>query len=219
MSRIVVFFIVALALVVTPINSSAQTILGLKLESITVGSGEDPLSSGITGVADFGSSNGKIFGEFVVQPEQAWAILARNIEHGNFSATIGGSVGHFQAAPYIGPYLFTGFALSQNVKLTGLYWPALFAWEPYNWKNDDRPTDEDVAIGNFGIVGIELGNDYKIKFNVAGLNFMNDPTNWLPGGSVTVPIANQISWTSAATRNRNGEAWMFYMGITKTFGT
>ncbi|KND48924.1 MAG: hypothetical protein AB200_00655 [Parcubacteria bacterium C7867-005] len=185
----------------------------MELKSITVGSGRDAIASGIVGTAIFNSRDGKLYGDFTVQAQQSWLTMGRNFGT-KTKATIGGTIGYFQGAPFVGPYVFVTRPIApkiSKISVSGLYWPAVFAWEPSEWKNDGVKNPEPLAIGNFGMVSI--GTD-RVRLTYALLDFMDDPFNRLPGISISAPYAKKMVFNANATWNTVGEEWMFYMGMT-----
>lgn len=183
-----------------------------RLQYITISSGQDPISSGITGIARF--TNGQSIAEFAVQHEQAWLIYGRQFS-GNFNAVVAGSVGHFQEAPYVGPFITLDVPLTEigsiPVSVGAITWPALFVWEPRNWKNDGVENNEPINLGAFGGVRLNVG-PASLSYHL--LNFMDDSWNELPGASVVLPVRGDLIVAGSATWNNNAEKWMLYMGIT-----
>lgn len=193
-------------------NAAAQQdSKNMSLKSISIGSGRDAIASGIVGTAIFESSDGTRFGDFTVQPQQAWLTYGRNYTEPGVKLTLGGTIGHFQSAPWIGPYVNLSFLVTEKVSITGLYWPAVFAWEPSDWKNDGVKNPESFAFGNFGMVSI--GTD-RVKLTYAMLDFLDDPFNRLPGISISAPYSERMTFSANSTWNTVAEEWMFYMGMT-----
>lgn len=189
---------------------------GFKFHSLTVSSGEDPISSGITGIVRFTDEDDRLV-ELAVQHEQAWLIYGQKLGQGRVRGLIGGTVGHFQGAPYVGPIMTTevrvGSVGNQPLKVSAMYWPALFAGEPRNWKteNDGVENPEGSFAGHLVNASLAVG---RLSFVYTKLNFLDDPWNTLPGMSYTAPVRKDVSVTGSVTRNTNAERWLFYMGIT-----
>lgn len=217
MKRLINTFLVILAMLVTPAITQAQTLPGcLELETLSAGTGKSALSNGLWAAADFSSCTNKTYAQVMIQEQQGWLILARKFQGGPFNATVGWSVGHFQGAPDYGPYFDTGFQVADGIKVTGMYWPAGFGWEPDDWKNDGKVNHESMLIGHFGMMGLELGKTYKVRFEYIGLDFLDDPTNWMEGVALSGPIAPSYKLMVSATWNENVEIWMLNLGFSKS---
>src|SRR3989344_6039338 len=94
------FTMVALAATLAQAQTEPE---GWKFDTLTVSAGEDPLSSGITG--SLWLEKGQQRFNFVVQHKQGWFMYGRTLKLGRVDGVIAGSVGHFDGAPWIGPYL------------------------------------------------------------------------------------------------------------------
>ncbi len=203
----------ALFLIIASVLAVAKPVSAqYKLHRLSVSSGQDAIASGITGIARF--TNGRNIAEFAAQPEQAWFIYGAKRD-GRVSVVLGGSVGHFQEAPYVGPYLTAdaslGRAVGVPVSVGAIFWPAFFAWEPKKWKNDGVENTEPLYLGAFGGVGASFG---PVGLSYHLLNFMDDPWNELPGVRVTLPVRSDLTVGGSMTRNTNAKKWMLWMGIT-----
>ena len=183
----------------------------MSLQSITIGSGRDAIASGIVGTAIFTSNDGKRYADFTVQAQQSWLTLGRNLGTKKTKATIGGTIGYFQGAPFVGPYVFVTRPINRTISVSGLYWPAVFAWEPSDWKNDGVRNPDSCAFGNFGMVSI---GTVRMKLAYAMLDFLDDPFNRLPGISISAPYSERMTFSANSTWNTVAEEWMFYMGMT-----
>jgi hypothetical protein len=184
-----------------------------KISGLKVSSGQDAISSGIAGTVQF--QNGHGAGEFVVQSEQAWFLYGPTFQKGALSGQLAGSIGHFQEAPWAGPYLYLEWKIEALWSIAGsapsifvLEWPAFFAWEPRDW-DDGAPNPESIFVGNFTMAGVNVG---PVGLSVGRLDFLDDPLNWLYGASYTLRLGGQTALISSATWNSNATKWMLLMG-------
>ena len=208
------YFLVAMAFVVFTSQPALAQNEGFKPYSLTVSSGDDPISSGITGIVQFTNEKDRLV-EVAVQQEQAWFIYGQKFKKSSFSGTLGASIGHFQGAPWAGPILAmsmsVGKVAGREVSIRTLQWPGFFVWEPRSWKNDSVPNNEAVFLGLLTNVGMDIG---PIGLTYSGLNFLNEPWNTLPGVSYTGSVRKDVSVSGSVTRNINKERWLFYVGLT-----
>lgn len=209
---------ILIVLILVPCFASAQdqNKEGYKLDFLTVSSGEDPISSGITGILQFTNEHNRRLLEVGLQQEQAWLIYGRQFSIGKkIDGVAAGSVGHLQGAPWAGPILKMnaqiGEIIGQEVKLSTLQWPGIFLWEPRDWKDDGEPNPESVLSGYLGSVRLDVG---PLGFVYSLQNFMDDPWNELPGVSYTFKVRKDVIVSGSATWNNNAERWMFYIGAT-----
>lgn len=191
--------------------ANAQSIVGFEAKTLTCGSGESAISNGISCTVAFTPADGSAYAEVTLQAEQAWIIIARNISLGGVSMTVGPSAGFFQQAPLVGPYVLLEVPLAKNVGFTGLYWPAIFPFrEPADWHDDGIANGETVNIGHFGELGLVLG---PVKLSVAGLDFLDDKTNWLPGVALSQKIGAKFVVTQSLTQNTNTDKLMYNLAV------
>lgn len=207
------FVFMCLVITAIPRSASAQS-EGYKFYSLTVSSGDDPISSGITGIVQFANERDRLV-EVAVQHEQAWIIYGQKFKTKSLSGFIGASIGHFQGAPWTGPFLTLNMPI---VKIAGqqftartMQWPGVFAWEPRDWKNDGVPNPESVPGVVLASFGLDIG---PVGLTYSKLNFLEEPWNTLPGVSYTKEIQKDFSVTGSATWNSNKEKWLFYVGLT-----
>ncbi|HTP56896.1 MAG TPA: hypothetical protein VMJ72_01290 [Candidatus Paceibacterota bacterium] len=179
-------------------------------DSLTVSAGEDALSSGITGSVWLKKDQQRF--NFLVQQKQGWFIYGRQFTVGKLEGLVAGSVGHFDGAPWIGPYvtldLPLGKVAGQKVSVGTMQWPVIQAWVPDGWKGKHESTP---YIGYFASVQASVG---PLGLSLGRLDFLDDPINWLPGVSYTANVRRDFSVTSSVTRNTNAKRWMLYVGAT-----
>jgi hypothetical protein len=211
MRKLWVVLILAVAFISQPVGAQRR------LTSASIGSGEDAIAGGITGIVRFGSADSTLYAEFAFQPQQAWFVWGRALK-GRVGGFVAGSVGHFQGAPWVGPYVSLSLPVTKIGKndliLGTFHWPAVFiGGEPSDWKNDGVENPESIKVGYLASASLTLG---PIGVNYSMLNFLEEPWNHLPGASLTVPIVNELSFTTNYTWNGNKERSMYYMGVTWT---
>jgi len=184
------------------------------LGSLTVSSGKDPISSGITGIVEFESDQRHMI-EVAVQHEQAWVIYGKKFGRDGATGMIGMSGGHFQGTPWGGPIVKATFPVAkvggQQVAVGGLVWPGVFAWEPDGRKDDGVENPEALHKVFMGSLRLDLG-PLSVSYTV--LNYLEDRTNYLPGVGYTYKVNGNYSVTSSVTRDTNDDVWMFYVGVT-----
>lgn len=207
-SRTRSLFLVAAIVASTP--TSAQD--GYKLSSITVSSGEDPISSGLTGVVRLTSERNRLL-EFTIQQELAWVVWGPTFNLGKAKAFVAGSIGHHQGAPWAGPYVSLSLPVARHVTLSTYSWPAIYGWEPTDWQteNDGVRNPESVLLTYVGNVQVDVG---PIGLVYSWQNFLDDPGNPLPGVVYTTRVRTDTTISGSATWNSNTRKWMFYAGLT-----
>src|SRR3989344_3983059 len=96
-------FLAAAYLFVSHVAFAQNT--GYKFDSMTISSGQNAISGGLTGTARF-VKNDTRYMEVTVQQEQGWLMYGRKFKSGSgFNGLILGSAGHFQGSPWVGPFL------------------------------------------------------------------------------------------------------------------
>ena len=185
-----------------------------KIKSITVSSGENPISSGLTGIVQLTNENRRLL-EVSVQQEQAWVLYGSKFKLGSVEGVAAGSVGHFQGAPWAGPFISLRVHVAKNVTFSTFSWPAIFPWEPKNWKteNDGIENPERLFKGYIGSAQVDIG---PVSFVYSWQNFLDEPWNELPGVVYTTKVREDFAVSGSATWNNNAEKWMFYIGATWT---
>ena len=84
------FFVVMMCLVVTIPQPAFAQDTGFKPYSLSISSGDDPISSGITGIVQFTNERNRLV-EVAVQQEQAWFIYGQKFKKSSVSGTLGWS--------------------------------------------------------------------------------------------------------------------------------
>lgn len=203
--RVVGILFVSLVMALAAAQKASAQVGGYVFESITVSSGDDPISSGLSGIVDF-DKNGNRLVEVAVQQEQAWIIVGKKYKLGGTSGVLAGSVGHFQGAPWAGPYVTADVPFAKGASAGIWLWPGFMPWAPRNWKD----TATSPYIGNVGGVTVKIG---RLKLAYTSQKFLNDDWNELPGVSYSQPIQKEFTATCSVTRNNNKHEWMFYVGL------
>lgn len=188
---------------------------GFGFTSVTISSGEDAISSGITGVVELENQKKELI-QIAVQAEQAWVLFGKKFNIGKVDGTAAGSVGHFQGAPWVGPFLTLeapiGKIGGQDIRLFTMQWPAFFiGWEPRNWKNDGVKNPENLLMGYLADFELLVG---PIGLTYVKLNFLDDPWNTLPGMSYTQKVREDLDVKGSVSRSMNAKKWFFYIGAT-----
>jgi hypothetical protein len=201
--------VVCLALM-APLSALAQD--GFQVSSVTVSSGEDPISSGLTGLVRLTNDKEWLL-EVAVQQEQAWILYGPGFKLGKVEGVVAGSVGHFQGAPWAGPFLSLNVPIAKNVTFSTFHWPGVFPWEPNDWKteNDGVENPERLFKGYIGSAQVGVG-PFAIVYSWQ--NFLDGPWNELPGLAYTAKVREDFFVSGSATWNNNAEKWMFYVGVT-----
>lgn len=190
-----------------------------RISGISIGSGQDPISSGISAAVRFESRDSARYGEFVVQNEQAWLVYGKQW-HGKLSGFATASAGHFQGAPWVGPYAALSWkpfqVAGQDISFNTFHWPVLFfANEPRHWEDAKTKNPEDLSIGYLGSFGVSWG---PIAVNYATLDFLHEKINSLPSVTFELPlaetIAGKVKSNISYTWNTNDKHAMYFMGIT-----
>ena len=163
----------------------------------------------------FTSKDEALYGEFAVQPEQAWLVWGKAF-HGKVNGFFAPSVGHFQGAPWAGPYLSLSAPIArvggQDLSVGTFHWPAFFPmYEPAKWRNDGKKNPERVKVGYLANVNISWG---PVTLNQSLLNFLDDPWNSLPGIALDLPLTGMVRGNFGYTRNVNARKDMWVMGVT-----
>ncbi len=183
-----------------------------QVTSVTVSSGEDPISSGLTGIIQLTDENGSLL-KIAVQQEQAWVLYGPKFRLGSVEGIVAGSVGHFQGAPWAGPFLSLSVPIAKNVAFSTFHWPGVFLWEPKDWKteNDGVENSESVFKGYVGSARVDIG---PVGLVYSWQNFLDEPWNELPGIVYTMNVRKDFLVSGSATWNNNAKEWMFYVGMT-----
>lgn len=210
-SKFVVCLLAGVILLAMSAIASAQD-TSFRIISVTVSSGEDPISSGLTGIVRWTNKKNRLL-EVAVQQEQAWVLYGPKFKLGSAEAIVAGSVGHFQGSPWAGPFVSLNVPVAKNVTFSTFHWPGAFPWEPRDWKteNDGVENTESVYKGYVGSAQIDVG---PVGLVYSWQNFMDEPWNELPGVSYTGKVRENFFVLGSATWNNNAKKWMFYIGVT-----
>ena len=157
-----------------------------QITSVTVSSGEDPISSGLTGIIQLTDENGSLL-KIAVQQEQAWVLYGPKFRLGSVEGIVAGSVGHFQGAPWAGPFLSLSVPIAKNVAFSTFHRSGVFPWEPKDWKteNDGVENPESVFKGYVGSARVDIG---PVGLVYSWQNFLDEPWNELPGIVYTMNV-------------------------------
>lgn len=192
----------------TPAPSSAQTDEGLQFRSVTVGSGEGPISSGVSVQAHFVPPDESRLLEIMVQSDSGWIAYGPQYAAGPVSGLALLTVGHIHGVPWAGP-LFTASIPVGRARLTAIQWPAMLGWKPHNY---EQLVDRDQFIpGYFGGAGLGFG---PIAVSYYVNKYVADPWNQLPGVSYNGTFHEDFAISSSMTWNGNTSRPMFFLGIT-----
>lgn len=202
----IISFTSALLLVI-PLLAQAGDEFKIKL--LRISAGDDPISSGLTGIVELEKE--KTFIQIAGQQEQAWFLGGKIFKMGKVEGIAAWTVGHLQEAPYVGPFGSVKVPLSKNVSISTFSWPAFFAWEPKKWKteNDGIENPESLLMGYLGSLQVDIG---PIGLVYSWLNFLDEPLNHLPGVVYTHKLREDFSVSGSAIYNNNDEKWMFCIG-------
>ena len=179
-------------------------------------SGEDPISSGITSIGQFENEKGRL-AEIAVQAEQGWFKWGSRFKLGPVKGLLAGALGHFQGAPWGGPFLTLdlpiGKVMGQEISVGTMQWPRVFfVNEPRGHVNDGKPANKsDVYSVYLGSVNLSAG---PINLTYSKLSFLDDPWNSIPGVSFTKSVRKDVSVTASVSRNVNRKEYMYYVGAT-----
>lgn len=184
------------------------------LESVAITSGDSPIASGITVSAWVVC--GRLRVEAAFQHEQAWIItgyklgkLGAEKTPSSYEGFAGLAVGHFQGAPWGGPYLSIKKRLGL-VSISTLQWPGVYVWQPRS-REGYPPNTEWALIGYVMVYQVDIG---PVGIFYSGLDYLDDKWNHLPGISITKKLWSNFSLSGTATWNNNRDEWMFLIGAT-----
>jgi hypothetical protein len=210
MIKRLVFLVVVLA--------AAQAEAQFKATSFTLSGGEDPISIGITAIAEFENSRG-CWIESAFQHEQFWLNIGRKSKSDRNEFIVAGTIGMHQGAIYLSPYIFAERVLgkigSKKIKVSGLFWPAFFFWEPRKWRLDGIRNPESMAKGIFGTAALALGD---VKVTYAVLNFLDEPTTHMVGAGYAyhlndeLKVMGSMTWSSVRKTDWKDQ-FMPYLGV------
>ena len=196
--------------------AAAQELKSWEVTSVSVGSGETPISAGLTGTIVI--EKGRNLIDVTVQEEQAWVMLGRKWQLGKIEMTTNGTLAHFQSAVVIGPFLNAKLPLGKigghDVSVSLLEWPAFFVGaEPKNWRteNDGVENPERLKVGWYTQASAAVGG---LTFSYVWLNFLDDPLNRIPGVSYTTKLRKDFDVNFSVSYNSATERPMYFIGAT-----
>ena len=187
----------------------------LAVTSVSVGSGESPVTSGLSVSVDLKSQGGR-FVQVMAQAEQAWLMAGRDWTFGRTSCSTYGMVGHFQAAPWVAPFLrcerALGTVAGRPVKAGAFAQPGVFLYrEPLHWKNDGTTNPERFNTGFFEQAFVNAGG---VTVSLSHLNFLDEPVNWLPGAAFSTHVRSDVEVSASVLWNKNADRAMYFIGTT-----
>ncbi len=206
----VLFFVVTL-------NAPAFAQDGLRVSAVVVGSGENPITSGLAGTIQLKDEHG-LYAEVTVQEEQAWFMTGKDFNMGSVRASLYGSVGFLQGSPWVGPYVSLTLPITkmgkQEISIGYLTWPGFFPGsEPRSFRvqNDGVENPEKFNIGWFDIGSLNVG---PVSLFMSHLNYLDTPGNWLPGASIAKKLRKDFEVNASVMWNSNDERPMYFIGAT-----
>jgi len=192
-----------MCLLILSVPLGAQQMGSWKLSSLTVGSGEDPITSGTSITA--GLERGSHLFEVAFQHEQAWVAYGPKFGVSAINGSLLATVGHFQSAPWVGPRLLLNIPLADDVSFGLIEWPCIFLEKPTAYKSHKL---SQPMIGQYGGVSLTLST---LTFSLGQQKFLDERVNLLPGVTYNLKLSNEYSATVGGTYNNNGSRWMYYI--------
>lgn len=188
---------------------------GYRISGVIFGSGESPIVSGISAGVQLKNEGGGYM-EIVAQEEQAWFMMGKQYRTKHLRGDLYWSVGHLQGAPWVGPYvnIVAPFATigGQEVSVGVMTWPGFFiGTEPSKHKEAWKRNPETIPVGDFSMGFVNVG---PASIFLTRLNFLNTPTNWLPGVGLNKKLVKQLELNSSAMWNSNEKRMMYFVGAT-----
>lgn len=210
------FVLVVIVFLVGTVSANAQD--GYRVSSAGAGSGQTPISSGISAWVNLTTENGG-FMQVMAQSEQGWFMMGKDFAGSNWTCNLYGSIGYFQGAPWVGPYAGCDVTLGhfggQKVSIGALTWPGFYIGrEPDTWRNDGLENPESLLAGYFSTAQVLIGG---LSVNISHLDFLDDKVNWLPGVAYTYSVKSDFDINGSMTWNTNADSPMFFIGVTKRF--
>ncbi len=214
MYRLIVRLVLVLVLM-SFLSTSAGAQDKYKVSSVSVGSGDTPISSGLAVSVNLTTEGGG-FMQVMAQAEQAWFMIGKDWTGDTLKCSLYASVGHFQSAPWAGPYAGCTAKLAKvrgnDVTAGIMTWPGFYIGrEPRNWRNDGRKNPESVLAGYFSTASVGVGG---FQASLSHLNFLDEKTNWLPGIGYTQKVRSDVSVSGSVTLNSNAKQAMYFLAAT-----
>jgi len=190
---------------------------GWRVSALSVGSGENPIASGLTGTIQLETDGGH-FLEVTAQEEQAWLMSGRRFTLGKLEGLVAAAGGHLQGAPYVGPYVNLNVPLAkiggQEVTAGLIEWASAFVGrEPNNWRTevDGIENPESIYTGILTVAHVGIG---PVAVTYTWLDFLDEPLNRIPGVVYTQTVREDLEVQASAAWNGNAERAMYYIGAT-----
>lgn len=203
---------VCVALMMVSVASAQDS---FKVTTVSIGSGETPITGGVSASVDLSTETGGYI-QIMAQSQQAWFMMGKDWKFGSgHKCSLYGSVGHFQSAPWVGPYagcnLNVAKVFGQDVVIGALTWPGWYIGrEPMDWQNDGVKNTEATYVGYFSMATASIG---ALQLSLSHLNFLDEPTNWLPGVGYNQKVRSDTEVTGNVTWNPNADRAMYYIGV------
>ena len=183
---------------------------GFRIESLSVGSGENATTRGLAGILALSNAKGDRVEVWVMQ-EMATFLVGRSFKVGRATIFTAGNVSVLEEAPAFAAQIKInvpiGDLAGQKVSLDFFEWPGVFpARAPRSYLDHDLDNPKlmwlHMAQVNIGALGLSYSN----------LRFLDEPTNHLPGAAYTQSVRNDVSVTGSVTWNGNKSLPMYYIG-------
>lgn len=184
-------------------------IWGWEINSVSIGTGDGPVSSGLSIVIDYKKESEYLL-QFNFQQEIASIIYGKFISSPNFKMKIMStlSTSIVKGTPSLGPFIIVSMPLI-GYELKIIQWPVIFLWEPKN------RSEQKSLIGYFS--KFEMKTEMGFSFSYSFQKFLDDPWNQMPGIEHLIKIGEKTSVSGSATWNSNREEWMLFLSIRHQF--
>lgn len=209
----VILLVVAVVLGVLnaqPASAQASDEGGWKVTSVSIGSGESAIVSGLSGTIQLEKKSNGGFFEVTGQEQSAWLIAGKKFKLGPVDGLVGASGGHILTAPWVGPLvslsLPVGEIAGQKITIGVMDWPAFFPS-----RLPDGRTREEGSIGFFTMANFNVG---RVSFTHGRLKFLDTRANLVTGLAYSQPVGKNFSATMSGTWNNNTGRMMYLFGGT-----
>ncbi len=202
------FVLAALTFTCTSAATAQQA--GFRVESLSVGSGQNATSSGLTATLALSNAKGHRVEVWAMQ-DMAMFLAGRSFKLDRATLVTAGFVTLFEEAlafgPQIGLNVPMGELAGQTVSLNVLEWPGVFPGRaPKSYLDHDLDNLKlmwlQMAQVNIGGLGLSYSN----------LRFLDEPTNHLSGVAYTQSVQKDVSVTGSVVWNDNKNLPMYYIG-------
>ncbi len=186
---------------------------GWHLASASLSSGEDPLSSGLTGSLRL--EDGKKFLDANLKAEQGYFAAGRAFRLHSLDMEVAGSVGNGFGEPWVGFSVSASLPIAtiagRKVSISTLQWPFILAREPERWRTDGKPPNpEAVPFGMYSDVSLTCGG---VTLQYALSDFLDDPVVHSLGVAVKLKFGKEFSAKASATWNFQTDKPMYLIGV------